>query len=480
LKNNGLFVLVFAAAVCSAFAGDYCLLAAPPEFAFMIEKNLAPYVPTHYKTSGDNYYVDAMHGNDQSGNGSRAKPWKSITKAVNALGPGSYPNVTVNVLPGTYTENLTLSGLGGNEAGWLVFRSSKPNAAKIVSQYIEGTKPSPTPQNIETLDYSKYILFDGFEMTGTAQPYVTGCGFQFFRCNHITILNSIIHDVGGAGIGGIFSDYFTVEGNIVYNTAGYNSSGTSGIDFYEPIAADHLSGFHNVISNNISFDNSEIDDGRMPHSEGHGIMCDDFDDSQKAQADGPYAEQTLIQNNISFNNGGEGIAVYFGNYVTIRNNTTYHNLQDKLINYDTGEIAVSEGSYDEVLNNIAVTDTNNRSGCLNYALFDSYAYGSKQNVGNEWHNNISFNGTMGQSSVGGISTRFPITADSANILGADPKFKNPPVGIAPQAAKTLTGDFSLQPVSPAIRSGTTAYGAPTTDFRGKSQTSPPSIGAFSR
>src|SRR5262245_3306693 len=48
------------------------------------------------------YYVDATKGNDSKGNGSPAKPWKTISKAASVANAGD----TVKIRSGTYRETV--------------------------------------------------------------------------------------------------------------------------------------------------------------------------------------------------------------------------------------------------------------------------------------------------------------------------------------------------------------------------------------
>jgi serralysin len=438
-----------------------------PGYAFLTKPGLMPFVAAPY-TVATNYYVDAANGSDANNGASAVTAWKTISQAVSALSTGNpQGGVAVNVAPGTYTESLYLAGpLHGTSdtpGGYLVFRSTKRGAAVI-------TQPAAGTTNID-IQNTHYIIFDGFEVTGIAAPGYQGDGIEFFHADHIKILNNIVHDVGGAGIGGIFSDYFTVQGNIVYNTAGYIGGhyATSGIDFYEPVAVDLAAGFHNVISNNISYHNSELNDGSTSQTEGHGIMCDDFTSSQGASnqytggVNVAYSPQTLIENNLVFGNGGLGINLFSTEDVTVTNNTAYRNGQDTLItSYTPGEIGVLSGGQNTVVNNITYADPNAWPSGTNYALYDTNDIANMSNI---WANNLSFDGTAGQSSVGGGGS--PITAANGNILGADPVFNS-----------AATGDFSLAAGSPAIGKGTAAYGAPAQDLGGNAQTSPPVIGAY--
>jgi serralysin len=336
-----------------------------------------------------------------------------------------------------------------------VFRSSTLHAATIQEPYANiFTQGNVYIQN------SQYIIFDGFAIAG--YPHIPNAGADGIVAEysqHIWFINNIVHDVGGAGIGSIHSDYVNVEGNIVYSNACCGQGGTSGIDYWAPLNADNNPGFHNIISNNISFNNSEGADGRNPHTEGHGIILDNF------RLDG-YTGATLIENNLIYGNGGQGIALYYSNNVTIRNNTAFDNVRDPLLGYTGGDIFVVNSSHVTGVNNIAVTNITTNSKIR--SIWDQTWDGT--NIGNVWANNLTFDGNPGDPSVTQASPPYgtPITAANGNILGSDPLFDNVP-----------QGQFTLQDTSPAIGEGTAAHGVPALDLAGNVRsTSVIDIGAF--
>jgi parallel beta-helix repeat protein len=474
-------ILLFGSAFLSAGAyGQPIQEAKLPAYDFMTKSGLTPFVQSHY-ISKINYYVSDTKGSDTNAGTIRA-PWKTITHAIAALSDGAdHGGVCVNVEPGVYTGTFTLDekihGSNDAPAGYLVFRSTTPRQAKIM-------QPDSGSDAI-VISYSHHIIIDGFEVAGCARPGCRGSGVKLINTDHIQVLNCMLHDVAAAGIGGIFSDHFTVRGNIVYRACGFLGPdiATSAISFYEPVARDSTPGFHNFISNNICFDNSELQNGRPAHSEGHGIICDDFLDQQKNNGVGPYKQKTLVENNLLFDNGGAGINIFYSDYITVRNNTAYHNVQDPLINYSLGDISVYGSSYDTVVNNIGVATVT--PGKQTPALNDVWT--DAPNIGNVWKNNLAFDGVPGDNSVsigtlpatttGGQVERTvqaavsnggtPITAANNNILGKDPQF-----------VSASTGNYMLRPNSPARLGGTTDYGSPAFGLGGYLQTDPPTIGAY--
>lgn len=398
----------------------------------------APYTCT------TNYYVSTSGGDSSSG--TSGAPWRTLSHAVSVLANrGSLAGVCVNVAPGTYSESLYLYGLNGNAdapTGYLVFRSTTPRAAILY-------EPANARGAVVTIDHSQFVIFDSFEIRGRATSDTAG--FFIMNSHHIRAIDSTVHDLGGAGIAAIFSDYVFVQDNVVYNTSCCDSSAVSGIDLWAPIASDKNPGFHNQIKRNIVFNA----DDKLHRSEGHGIILDNF------RANG-YTAQTLIEGNLVYHNGGAGIILWYADNTTIRNNTAFDNYRDD--QYPAGEITVINSSHTVVVNNIAVPNITTDKTIT--GLFDQTWDGT--NTGNVWSNNLAFDGNPGDK----VATNYSYCACGVNtrgaaILGVDPLFVNP-----------AAGDFRLQAGSPAIGAGTSTYGMPYLDLAEKPWTSPPGIGAY--
>jgi len=300
---------------------------------------------------------------------------------------------------------------------------------------------------------------------------ISASGSSLTQCtaHHIRIFNNIVYGWGGAGIGTGMEDYFDEEGNVVYNTSNTSVYGVTGIDTYEPVALDSNTWssstmdsasvqFHTIIRYNIAYNNAEQNIGANTHYDGNGITLDTYNPAPGYIG---YAPKTLVDSNLSFDNGGGGIVTggYGASNVTIRNNTAFNNYIDAQ-NPSTGhgdiEIAGFVSSHDNVVvNNIGVHNAD--AVPANYALID-VGIGSgadDENVNEIWDNNLSFNGTPGPASTYLFNTTATISAANGNVLGADPWLAN-----------YLSGNFALQSTSPAVGAGTTAYGVAAIDLAG--------------
>ncbi len=442
-----------------------------------------------FYTCVTNYYV-AKTGNGKTGDGSSASPWQTITAAIDFLiaKGGTHGGVCVNVGPGTYTESViggTLSGSFDAPAGYFVLRSTTPHGAII--QLAPG---SPDYTDGISFGHASYIVVDGFELVGSnSPPDIGGSGIVVMgnqsgnsttycpattQSHHIRIFNNISHGWGGSGIGTVCTDYFDVEGNVVYGTSNTSVWGVSAINTYEPIALDASSWsastmdsasaqFHYIIRNNIAYNNEEVSIGANPHYDGNGIQLDTFnvyrDNNYR-----PYMQKTLVESNLSFDNGGGGIVTGGpgASYITIRNNTAFSNFLDAQNPAGGGgdiSISGSESSHDNVVvNNVAVANPAANSRNVPFAD-DSFGRSSPPNTGNVWMNNLGFSGIAGQISFILLNTTATITAANRNLLGVDPMFVN-----------RKNGDFSLRSTSPAIGAGTTTYGVAASDLAGNPRT----------
>jgi hypothetical protein len=289
--------------------------------------------------------------------------------------------------------------------------------------------------------------------------------------HHIRIYNNIVYGWGSSGIGVQREDYYDEEGNVVYNTSNTSTWGVSAINTWEPVALDSGTWstttmdaaslqYHTIIRYNVAYNNAEVNIGANPHYDGNGITLDTYNAVTGYVG---YTQPTLVDSNLSFDNGGGGIVTggSGASYVTVRNNTAFSNYLDAQ-NPSTGhgDIAIggSISSHDNIIvNNIGVE--NSTSSTQNYALEDiAYSY-AESNTDETWMNNLAFNGTAGLASIYTTNTSATFTTANGNLLGVDPQFVN-----------YLSGDFSLLATSPAIGAGTTAYGVATQDLAGNPRT----------
>jgi len=438
----------------------------------------APHIPPFY-TCVTNYYVSAA--GSSSGTGSSANPWNTISAAMNYLSgqPSgtTFGGVCVNVGPGTYTEAVygnALSGSSDTPTGYLVLRSTTPHGATI-------QLPANSTNYTNGIYFSgeSYIVIDGFVLSGSdTPPNVEASGINLAgtsptQCtsHHIRIYNNIVYGWGGSGIGVQREDYYDEEGNVAYNTSNTSTWGVSAINTWEPVALDSGTWssstmdsasvqYHTIIRYNVAYNNAEVNIGANPHYDGNGITLDTYNAVTGYVG---YTQQTLVDSNLSFDNGGGGIVTggSGASYVTVRNNTAFSNYIDAQ-NPSTGHGDIAIGGSVTSHNNIVVNNIgveNSAASTLSYGLEDiAYSY-AQSNTDETWDNNLAFDGIAGQQSFYSTNTSATFTAANGNLQGVDPQFVN-----------YLSGDFTLRSTSPAIGAGTTAYGVAAQDLAGNPRT----------
>ena len=289
------------------------------------------------------YYV----GNNGSDSRSRSQaedrstPWQNIRHAMNQVSGGD----EVIVLDGTYYENvfITRSGYDGGE---IILRAENKRAARIFG-------------SISAQDQS-YIRIDGFDVTNSSSTGQTK-GIAFTRCHHITIRSNRVRDCWGGGIGCDQSDWILIEWNLVHENAFFNPEQHSGISIYQPQYRSSDSRTYGIIiRNNTSFGNwNWVDNPRFGRpTDGNGIVADDYFNSQSSGNGVPYNRQTIIENNLCYNNGGQGIHCFKAQNIQIRNNTCVNNMGA----FDFGgEVTVSESERIYIYNNVLQARTGRRA-----------------------------------------------------------------------------------------------------------------------
>ena len=262
----------------------------------------------------------------------------------------------------------------------------------------------------------------------------------------MTIRNCRVHDFPGGGISSIQADYTTIENNVVYNNAWYMMYGGSGISILTPVNSDQATGYKNIVRNNICNTNKTtipwISQKKL--SDGNGIIIDVNQHPYNSTTGPAYTGRTLVENNVSVNNGGSGIHAFSADHVDIINNTAYNN--GTVVGYAD---IFSNASMDvNIINNIM------------YARDGGSCNTKPKNASEVYNYNVYFNGK--------VATQGP------NDVIADPQFVNLSTDLG-------MGNFALKPTSPAVDRGSSVAGQfGRTDILGVSrpQGTMPDAGAY--
>ena len=434
MKSHGIMWTAFLLLPClliSMFSGGKIITSSFDQVKMLFMHNK----PTLYsrrsttKTKIQTYYVSA-NGSDRNSGLSTASPFKTIQKAADLTNPGD----TILIKNGLYPEVVITRS--GTASAWITYKAHPGHYPKI-------QLPQSSWYGILIQNGASYIEIKGFEIIGnnakitldyamsqtknTLNPLTSGNGisiegradYSSGHPHHIRILNNKIHDCGGAGIGALEADYITVEGNEVFNNAWYSPYGTSGISLGHNWRFDRHTGYKMFIRKNKTYNNRQhipwIETGTI--TDGNGIIIDDTRNNHNNSKLGVYTGRTLVENNITYNNGGSGIHTFSSDHVDIVRNTAYLNNQSPEIKH--GQIFANMSSDVKILRNIL------------YAPSDKYINGNNQNTNVTYDHNIYANSAL-------------IKVKGPNDILADPKFVNPSIA-----------DFRLQANSPAIGKGFT-------------------------
>jgi hypothetical protein len=431
-----------------------------------------------FYTCNAQYFVSPT-GSDSNGGTSMANALQTIGAATKLSLQGGD---CVTVADGTYDETVLVSGSGSADTctGYVVFRAASPGGAKVVS----------TDAYNGFMVNASYVMVDGFDLedTSTGSAFTAGTntlgGGKVIVYHHIAAVRNIAHDSGGAGLGALHADYVRFEGNTVYGNSSRSDYGDSGIDLWEMQASDTLPGFHIVIRNNLSYSNVESDIPANLQTDGEGIILDSFDYADPTYGTTPYAQESLVENNVIWGNGGRGIEASGAqptSHVTIRNNTVFDdNTQQQ--QYGGAEI-VSWGNGNSVANNLVILGTNAQNGTAanqtTVAIADRCgpsSAGVQITGGSVWANNLvdSLKSGAPLSSSNCITTpsSYATIPTGSNLMGVDP-------GLAAETSSTAltVADFTLGASSPAAHAGTSTDFAPF-DYAYVTRPDPPSIGAL--
>jgi hypothetical protein len=405
---------------------------------FFVAIALAAILFSAESATATEYYVSAS-GSDSNNGTSLDTPFLTIQKAAGLTNPGD----TVYVTNGTYGP-LSITRSGSASGGYIAYQAYPGHHPTI-----NKTGNFWSAVQIKKENGTSYIIIDGFNIVGNAKKITVNqaqtatnydittngsCILSLGQSNHIIIRNNHISYCPGSGILAT-GDYLYIYKNVIHHNSFWSPLATSGIsvsgtDSDSSVAAKILV-YDNVLYNNQNFICNRFQTNPCRITDGEGIIVD----SNKASH---FGGRVLLFNNISYNNGGPGIEVFQSQHVDIVNNTTYINNISAMepspfkAHTDGGEIAVSQSTDVNVLNNIIY------GGPYAPMIYEGITSATKL----LWDYNIMFNGVdakpMGE-----------------HDLVLDPLFVKP-----------VAFDFHLQAGSPAVGSGTSKL-APREDFAGR-------------
>lgn len=457
------------------------------------------------QSTAQTYFV-ATDGDDGY-SGSFDRPWKTIQKAADTVGPGS----TVYVRGGVYSENVSVNVSGTASSGYITFANYE-NEIPI----LDGTGLAPGyPSGLFLIADKNHIVIRGFEIRNYRSDsrdvpigiHVRGA------CHHIELRNNRIHHIETAASDGnahgicVFGTRapdsvhdIIIRGNELYNlTLGASEAlvlngnvesftvtenivrdcDNIGIDIigFEGISPDpdYDQARNGVVSRNTVYNISSygnpaygnaysaggiyIDGGRDTVVERNTVYLSDIGIEIASEHQNRATRNIVVRNNVLYQNRLTGLAM--GGYDTNRgstedcaivNNTLYHNntLQDW-----NGEILIQ---YD-VKNNIV---KNNILFAGQQGLFFGNIF--TQNTNNTVDFNLYYaaSGTDGgnwqwkNAMYTGFDTYRSATGNDANSVFARPELADP-----------TNGNHHLRAISPAIGAGEELAEAGSVDMDGE-------------
>ena len=400
---------------------------------------------------GKSYYVSSLIGSESYNALTPTTPCKNITTAANVAVPGD----TIFIMNGAYTSsfNITKSGTKDRYITYKAYSGHKPKISNLAAQWnlivisasfivFDGIELEGNNQNLTiegaTLSYQHWIagqrIWDEVGVYNCNAISVNGDATKGFLPTHVIIRNCKVHDFSGGGIGSGLADYVTFENNVVYNNAWYTQWACSGMGCINPFNSDNSTGYKMIFRNNICYNNKDlipwVDLTPNRLSDGNGIIIDINKTTVSTVGGTPiaYTGRTLVENNVSFNNGGSGIHAYGSSHVDIFNNTAFNN--GTVVGY--ADIYASDASDVRIVNNIMYARSGGKCNTNGGNTSVTYDY------------NIYFNGST--------ETKGP------HDKYADPMFIN-------ASNDGAVANFSLIPGSPAINYGYTGF-APKFDILG--------------
>lgn len=414
----------------------------------------------HYASPA--YYVSPQ-GNDQNDGRTEKTAFATPQQALDAANAGDI----VLVMEGTYTRPATNSPDDGVAA---FRRAGQPDAWITLKNY---PGQSPTFSTADSWNIVKigrgskatsstepalaYLEVRGLHLRGEGEsarekyadligkpnPQTNGNGlrvegrYENQTMHHIRLADNFVEYAAGHGIMTYDADWLYVENNIARNNCWVSFWEPSGISLFGGRDFDGTRNVYktlargNQASGNRCFVAS-VSAGKIRN--GNGILIDANNENPQRS----YGGRLLIQNNLSFNNGGVGIQMWGSHRLDIVNNTVYYNGTSPEMKW--GQIATTFCDDVRLFNNIVVAQDDRPVNTW-------FRSPETRNTNIVRSHNIYFGG------------------DYAAVMGendvvVDPRFVQP-------SADPEKADFRLQPDSPARNRGRWDTFVPIIDLGGR-------------
>lgn len=406
--------------------------------------------------TGIQYFMSPT-GNDGNNGLSAGSPWLTPNHSVNC-------GDVINAAAGTYASSSF------NKTFGTVSNCPSPNGVYYTANILCA---GPFVSSCQINDTSLAGMFftkanwsiSGWTITSTVGPCTITQPQSASNIHHIAIINSVITNCLGGGIGvspypaspGFGVDQFAAVGDIIYNATSGTAECFGNFSDYEPILNDSTPGTHIFVAGVFSW-------GAAPgvgcasglNSDWEGMILDDLSHSQQSPTIA-YTGQIAIEQSMFLGNGGQGVQILNNTAATVigKNVTSYGNFQAASLNTFGNavgglEYANSPGSTTFTNSIFQETKSGVGTSCAGSTPCNVYAAlvsgGGSSNV---IDTSYAF-GVGGQNTLSVVSPGFSF---GAGIVTATPNFVNPTVPGAPSCAgfttttacmATVIADFTAQ------------------------------------
>ncbi len=410
------------------------------------------------------YYVSPQGSDSNSGRTEKAA-FATPQKALDVAQPGDI----VVLMEGVYDAGqapVASFRRGGTPAAWIVLKNYPGQKPLLTSTgwnivAITGTGNSAKLSSDPAL---AYLEIRGLHIRGQGdvakQKYPdavnqansrtnsNGIGvdgrYLIYMPHHLRIADNLVEFSPGGGIGAGEADWVTVENNIcrsncwttIYACSGISISGSANFDTTDNV-------YKRLIRNNICCHNQTYQMWqRVGHySDGNGIIMD-VNHGSDAHPTSRYIGRTLVQSNLSYDNGGSGIHTVSADRVDIINNTAY--LNSASVHLEYSQIFTYASKDVRIMNNILVAPVANLAAGEKPEPVNKC--GGK-NTDVVFSHNLYFGGNIAP------------TLGDGDVVG-DPQFVHP-------SLNDKAADFHLQAGSPVLGKGVRMPFSPFLDLDGK-------------
>ena len=387
---------------------------------------------TIVSSSGATYYLApaANGGNDSNSGLSPNAPWLSPHHAVNC-GDVIIAAASTAYLPNNFNAGNwgVVTCAAGNNVAWLSCATF--DGCKIINSASGWTAGIGIDRSYWGVQGWEVTINSG-DSNGSCFVAYPGYGVEI---HHIIFANDIANGCYASGFttsnssSTVSVDYLALIGNIAYDTAKGSTYCYSGITIHNPVQSDALPGTHIYVAGNFTFGNVDGNpcQGGLP-TDGEGIIIDTLDTYTGLAV--PYAQQVVVDNNISVANGAMGLLVEHNELGTppfarvyFKHNTAWGNNSGA---YGTsGEIEVQSALNTEVYLNLAATNAaTGAAGDPIYAYYIANSPTSTVLAYQDWGYAVTGTATGTYNSSG-------FTFGPNNTFGTNPQFANPTAPGAP-------------------------------------------------